>query len=192
MNLLFCSALILINYFSEIYSSPNKSDALKTVVDLRGQFPYQTNGTNYRIATMPPFTKLLLEFDFKVRTVQKGFIRTHILCFESRSMRLTLYLDGWGQFGIFHYDEQLDYFSQDKPLLIVNLVTLPISATRDFNHFALAIQDNHRVSLQIDGHQFYKQIDRKMCPQDETVNVWMDMQEFRAGGAIKNLVIFEL
>ena len=62
---------------------------------------------------------------------------------------------------------------------------------QDFNRFQIQIEDGKKVTVNIDGHghSFHQIIERKLFPKNETIGVWMDREDFRAGGIIKNLVI---
>ena len=64
-----------------------------------------------------------------------------------------------------------------------------VISIQDFNRFQIQIEDGKKVTVNIDGNSFYQIIERKLFPKDETLGVWMDREDFKAGGTIKNLVI---
>lgn len=176
------------------------------IVDLRGRPPYQYCRMNYRVATLPQFRYLMLEFDLKIKTVDQGFLRSHVLIFESPSAQLTLYLNGWtcargccrnrsknnmGEFGIVHYNKQIGNMTENQPVLRINLSFVPLRTVRGFNHFIVRIIDKDKITVDLDGSSFSEPFARTIYPQNETMNVWLDVipMELSAHSAIKNLVI---
>ena len=136
-----------------------------------------------------PFKKLLIEFDLKVITTEKGFVRTDVLLFENDRVRMRMYLNGWGEFGIKHHDAERSNFELDTLLFRINLIQAPLSPIQGFNHFVILILDKERITVEIDGAAFDQQIDIKLLPQNAAFHVWIDREGMRADGAIKNLMI---
>ena len=93
---------------------------IETIIDSRNQPPYQYSNENHQICTMSPFQSITIDFDLRIKNIAL-FRGTHILLFESSTCRLTFYLNGFGEFGIVHYNAELDGLDEQQ-LLDFNLV----------------------------------------------------------------------
>lgn len=173
-------------------SARNSSDLMETLVDFRGHPPHEYRQANRRIASLLPFSTLDIEFDLRVRPVDRDYSKIRILCMESDNARLTLYLNGWGEFGIMHYNKKYDRFGHDTVLLDCNLFVALRAPSRDFVHYHIRIVDNEQITVNINGLSMTEQIKREICPRDEMMWIWMDKQGFKVNGAIKNLFIRSL
>ena len=113
----YCVWSIQISSRSEAYTiNIDKIETLKTVVDLRNQPVYEYSSKNLQLATMPKFEKMMVEFDLKIKKSHKDFDfqGTHILLLESNSSRIIFYLNGFGEFGMMHYNSEFDKFLSDE------------------------------------------------------------------------------
>lgn len=132
----------------------------------------------------------MIEFDLRMNVVSKRFAKTQVLMFESPSVRLSFYVNGWGAFRITRHNLEMDtYFN----LLDFNLLFDPHTAVQEFNHFVVRIIDNGgldaKCTVIIDGYTTQQPLQKDIWPLPETVTVWFGTEQFRKDREIKNLVI---
>lgn len=166
---------------------------LDTVVDLRGEEAYKYRARNRLVATMRMNETMEIQFKLKVQFLDRtsAFLQwISILFFEGATVKMTIYLNERGQFGILHYDRDLDQTGSWKRMLLVDLSLIPQEIDEDrYRHFSITILNDYRIWLSVDGYVNTSEIDRDICPVDDVMYVWLDSKGFKVEGSIKDLVI---
>lgn len=187
------------SFVLEYPSSSSQLPDLKTVLDLRGDVVYKYRGNDHLATTLPLNNSMEIQFDLKLQFVNKDtpFLeKIPILFFESNTVKMTIYLNERGQFGIMHYHRDLDRSGYWKRLLLTNMFFIPAQAAvpiignpAAFQHYTIQMINNDSILLVINGYVIKQKIDRELWPAGEVMNVWMDRKGFKVKGFIYALVI---
>lgn len=134
-------------------------------------------------ATISKFQKMEISFNLEVKTLGNDSTRIPILCFVGNNVRLVFYLNGWGEFGIMHYDKKLDANFEYKLLFGCNLdscrsVFVRSVTIQPFPRVRIVIP-NERVPdgvqyllVNIDRYSTDREIKRHILPHNQSMNVW--------------------
>ena len=172
---------------------------LETVVDLRGDGTYKYRGRNHLITSLEMNHTMEIQFELKLQFVnhETRFLqKIPILFFHGDTVKMTIYLNEKGQFGIMHFNRNLDQSGYWKRLLSTNLFFIPEKAADPiignpdgYQHFTIQLINRETIIVGINGYVIRRQIDRDICPVGESMNVWLDREGFKVKGAIHDLVI---
>ena len=140
---------------------------------------------------------MVISFDLNIMTKGTDFLRIPILSFVGKQSRLVFYLNGWGEFGIMHHDEELDGFDHYEQMMDCNLYFLPNAGDQAFRRFRIVIPNNKKVGLRtarfisvnIDGHMIDRVIDREICPWNQSMNICWGKADFGGNETISNVMI---
>ena len=159
---------------------------MKTIIDSWGR-PVQ----------LSKFKKLQIDFDLHVDKLGSDFTRIPILSLMGSRVRLVFYLNGWGEFGIMHHSDELDVHFESQQLFGCNLGFVRARAgisNQTFQHFRVVVPNERNVDFQyllvdIDRYSTDREIDRLICPHDQTMSVWWGKADSDEYEIIRNLSI---
>lgn len=144
------------------------------------------------------FKKMQISFDLCVEKMGSDFTRIPILFFKGNSVRLVFYLNGYGECGIMHHDDQIDVRFEYQQLFGCNLNFVRAEAgvsNQTFQHFCIVVPNEGNVGTQNlfvyinDRYGTDRPIDRKICPNHETMSVWWAKTDSDGNEMIRNLTI---
>lgn len=184
---------LVVNAIQSLHQPLQPIHELKTVVDFRGGIAYKYRGKNNLIATRQMNHSMEMQFDLRVHFEYQNTSVLQwipILFFQGESVQMTIYVNECGQFGIMHYDPDLDRIQHHERLILVDLFRIPESLdTNKYQNFNIKIVNKERVRLRINDCVINQYIEREICRSGESLNVWLDRAGFRVKASIRNLLI---
>lgn len=169
--------------------SKTKNPLMETIVDLRDQSPYEYKQTNHQIGVVSKFSAMQITFDLDVNMKERDFMKIPLLSFRGQTTELIFYLNGWDEFGIMHRDSRLDGLVEYTKLLDGNLFVVPRIPGHPYRRYYITILDGAKVTVNVDGYSICRRINRQICLQNETMDVWLDRSGFKISGTIGYLLI---
>lgn len=172
--------------------SRNNTETRNTILDLRGRTPFHYRKMNRRVAEIKKFRVLEMTFDLNIKKMLQEFMRIPVISFWGTRTRFVFYLNGFGEFGITHHDDEIDDTGEFDTLLRVDLRKIPTIDQHDFQHFRIVIMDDANMrylAVLIDGHETDRVTERIICPPNQTLTVWWGRADVGAQETITNVLL---